>query len=438
MQQLQQAQRAADKAVCARRDFIIDLGRDVYAHPETGFKEQRTAQAVAQRMRHLGLEPEVLEEVPAVRAVIDTGRPGPVIAIMGEMDALLCAGHPDATPDGVVHACGHHGQLAALLGAAAGLLEGDVLGGMCGKIILMAVPAEEYIELAYRSGQRQSGRLHYLGGKPELLYRGWFDGVDMAMMIHLGEGDKVEMHRGSVGCLAKMARYQGVASHAGGSPQNGINALYAATLGLSAINAVRETFMDSDQVRVHPIMTKGGDVVNVIPDDVRIETFVRARTVEAMQAAAEKVDRALGGGAYSMGASVTIDTLPGYLPYTESADMQQLLMEYAGQLWGFEPTRVDRIGTGSSDVGDLSTLMPVFQPYIGGVGGALHTVHFSVVDEDIAYVLGGRLLATMAVALMAGDGARARDICQAYRPIFASIPEYLAFQNALYTTRTLP
>src|SRR5207245_1775528 len=79
------------------------------------------------------------------------------------------------------------------------------------------------------------------------------------------------------GCIVKTVRYVGRASHAGGAPHQGVNALYAAHIGLAAINAIRETFRDEDTIRVHPIITHGGSQVNVIPGEVRLETYVRGR-----------------------------------------------------------------------------------------------------------------------------------------------------------------
>jgi metal-dependent amidase/aminoacylase/carboxypeptidase family protein len=96
-------------------------------------------------------------------------------------------------------------------------------------------------------------------------------------------------------------RYIGRASHAGGAPHLGVNALYAAQIGMTAINAIRETFRDDDSIRVHPIITHGGSQVNVIPADVRIETYVRGKTVEAILDANVRVDRALKAGALALG-----------------------------------------------------------------------------------------------------------------------------------------
>ena len=115
----------------------------------------------------------------------------------------------------------------------------------------------------------QAGELEFLGGKPELIARGEFDDVDLAMMIHThsrpDENGMAAVTASNNGCVVKQIRYVGKAAHAGGAPHLGINALYAAHIGLAAINAVRETFRDDDAIRVHPIITRGGDLVNVIP-----------------------------------------------------------------------------------------------------------------------------------------------------------------------------
>src|SRR5204862_6852824 len=137
------------------------------------------------------------------------------------------------------------------------------------------------------------------------------------MMIHTTsqpEFRKAGVSASNNGCIVKTVRYIGRASHAGGAPHLGVNALYAAQIGLAAINAIRETFRDDDSIRVHPIITHGGRQVNVIPADVRLETYVRGKTVEAILDANVKVDRALRAGALALGAQVDIETLPGYMP----------------------------------------------------------------------------------------------------------------------------
>jgi amidohydrolase len=220
---------------------------------------------------------------------------------------------------GAAHACGHNAQVAGLLGAAMGLVDAGAPDHLAGRVAFFAVPAEEYGDIEWRVAQARAGKLEFLGGKPELLRLGHFDDVALSMMIHTTsrpEDGKAGVPASNNGCIVKTVRYLGRAAHAGGAPHMGINALYAAQIGLMAINALRETFRDEDTIRVHPIITHGGSQVNVIPGEVRIETYVRGRTMEAILDTNKKVDRALRAGALALGAKVEIETLPGYMPMT--------------------------------------------------------------------------------------------------------------------------
>jgi metal-dependent amidase/aminoacylase/carboxypeptidase family protein len=210
----------------------------------------------------------------------------------------------------------------------------------------------------------------------------------------------------------------------------GVNALYAAQIGLMAINALRETFRDEDTIRVHPIITHGGSQVNVIPADVRIETYVRGRSIEAILDANAKVDRALRAGAVALGARVEIETLPGYLPMRCDPTMAALYRANAVALVG--PDQYAEIGhrTGSTDMGDLSHVMPVLHPYVGGARGTGHAADFAIVDRELAYLAPAKLLAAMAVDLLADGAAGARAVLAAARPKMTR-PEYLAFQRGV-------
>src|SRR5207247_8806057 len=130
----------------------------------------------------------------------------------------------------------------------------------------------------------------------------------------------------------KTARYAGRAAHAGSAPHMGINALYAAQVGLMAINCLRETFRDDDAIRVHPILTHGGSQVNVIPGEARLESYVRGKTIEGIRDASAKVDRALKAGALALGARVEIDTWPGHLPLQRDRTMAEIVRVYAAGL----------------------------------------------------------------------------------------------------------
>jgi metal-dependent amidase/aminoacylase/carboxypeptidase family protein len=207
-----------------------------------------------------------------------------------------------------------------------------------------------------------------------------------------------------------------------------VNALYAANVALMAINAVRETFREQDTIRVHPIITQGGVQVNVIPADVRIETYVRGKTVEAILEANTKVDRALQAGALALGAQVEIETLPGYLPLFNNMDMAEVFKANAVALVG--EANFTNIGhrTGSTDMGDISHVMPTLHPYMGGASGMGHGADFQIADPKLAYLGPAKALAMTAVDLLWNDAETARSIMSKAK-LRMTKSEYLAFQR---------
>src|SRR5881409_1152970 len=417
-----------------RAEEIVGLGERIRKHPELGFKEVKTARLVEETFAGLGLKPKAGLALTGVRAeALGRAGDGPTFALLGELDALVVAGHPEGDPTtGAAHACGHNAQVAALLGAAMGLLDAKALDALSGRVVFFAVPAEEYGDIEWRVAQARAGRLEFLGGKPELLRLGHFDDVDMAMMIHTTsrpEDGKTGVPVSNNGCIVKTVRYLGRASHAGGAPHMGINALYAAQIGLTAINAIRETFKDEDSIRVHPIITHGGSQVNVIPADVRIETYVRGKSVEAIQDANRKVDRALRAGALALGATVEIETLPGYMPMHCDATMAAHFKQTMTRLVGEEHYRQIGHRTGSTDMGDLSQVMPVLHPYIGGARGSGHGADFEIADTALAYVAPAKALAAMAIDMLADGAAGAREVVGARPPMTRA--QYLSFQRGI-------
>ena len=421
-------------AIDRRGDEIIGLGEQIRRHPELGFKEVKTARLVEETFRKIGLAPKSGLAMTGVRADAPGRGDGPTFALLGELDALVVAGHPEADPaSGAAHACGHNAQIAGLLGAAIGLSDAGAFDQLAGRLVFFAVPAEEYGDIEWRVNQARQGKLEFLGGKPELLRLGHFDDVDLAMMIHTTarpEDGKAGVPVSNNGCIVKTIRYVGRAAHAGGAPHMGINALYAAQIGLAAINAIRETFRDEDTIRVHPIITHGGSQVNVIPGDVRLETYVRGRTVEAILDAQQKVDRALRAGALALGATVEIETLPGYMPMACDPKMAELFKANAARLVGEEHFRVIPHRTGSTDMGDLSQVMPILHPYIGGAEGTGHGPDFRIVDKPFAYLATAKALATMAVDLLADGASEARRVLQAAKPPMTR-EQYLTFQRGV-------
>jgi amidohydrolase len=433
----QDLKQAICTAIDRNRERIIGLGERIRRQPELGFKEVKTARVVEETFGELGLKPRTGLALTGVRAEVAGAKDGPTFALLGELDGLVVTGHPVADPaTGAAHACGHNAQIAGLLGAAIGMLEARAFERLAGRVVFFAVPAEEYGDVQWRVEQARAGRLEFLGGKPELLRLGHFDDVDLAMMIHTTpqpEVRKAGVAASNNGCIVKTVRYIGRASHAGGAPHMGINALYAANIGLAAINAVRETFRDEDSIRVHPIITHGGSQVNVIPGEVRIETYVRGKTVEAILDANRRVDRALRAGALGLGAQVEIETLPGYLPLFNHMGMAQHFKANASALFGADQVTESGHRSGSTDMGDISHVMPTLHPYMGGATGSGHGADYAIADPTLAYVEPAKQLALMAVDLLWDDAAGARDILKTWTPRLTK-EAYLSFQRGIART----
>ena len=303
------------------KQLILDAERWIWAHPQTGYTEWQAHDYLVEKYEALGYTLVKAGNIPGFYTDVETGKPGPKVAIFGELDALDIANHPESV-NGMTHCCGHNAQSAALLGIAAALKQPHALDGLCGSIRLVVVPAEEMIQLAFREELRQKGIIKYNGGKTEFMYRGLLDGVDMAMMVHgMTKGSGVnedgdtdldfQALLGMNGCIAKNIRYKGKSAHAGGAPHMGVNAEYAAMLGLQACNDLRETFQEKDTIRFHPILMGANCAVNIIPDEMKIESYVRGKSLEAIKRENIKVNRALTGAALSMGAGVELSDRPG-------------------------------------------------------------------------------------------------------------------------------
>ena len=337
-----------------RGDQLIQTAKTILSNPEPGFKEFKTARLVGEMFDSFGIAHEDGIAITGLKGYLEGGTQGPTVGVMGELDSLKVLGHPhvDSETD-AAHACGHHCQIGMMLGVAVGLQAEGVLENLSGRIALMAVPAEEYIEVEYRDDLRRDGKLEFIGGKPEFIRLGALDDVDIAMMTHTSSNSEegtIAFGGTNNGMVAKRIRFIGRASHAGGEPHLGVNALNAAMIAMSGIHAQRETYRDDDTVRIHPIITQGGVAVSSIPADVRMETYVRGANIDGFLDASIKVDRALRAGAMAVGGSVEITTLPGYLPIQSDESMLDIYRANAAALVGEDNLVRLRHRTGSTDM----------------------------------------------------------------------------------------
>src|SRR5215475_8922418 len=405
---------AVQEAIDCRGQELIEVAQTILQHPEPGFREQKTSQLVARKFREFGIPFQDGIALTGLKGMLETGNAGPTMAVMGELDSLKVLDHPHADPaTAAAHACGHHCQIAMMLAVGIGLKAAGVLPELAGRV----------------------AKLEFLGGKPEFIRLGALDDVDLAMMTHTSssqtERGKIAYGGTNNGIVAKHIRFLGKAAHAGGAPHQGINALNAAMIAMSAIHAQRETYRDEDTIRIHPIITQGGIAVSSVPADVHMETFVRGKTIEAFLTANQQVDRALRAGAMAVGGRVEVTTLPGYLPLQNNPSMLDIYGANAAALVG--ESNITQLGhrTGSTDMGDVSQLMPVIHPYAVAATGTGHGSDYLVQDYELGVLTAAKAMAMTVVDLLANGAHHARTIKADY-PAPLNKAQYLSLMRSMF------
>jgi amidohydrolase len=409
------------------KNIMYESERYIWEHPQTGFKEWDAHNYLKGKFVDMGFELKEAGDIPGFSFDIDTGKVGPTVAIIGELDALIIPGDTESgTKTCVMHACGHNCQVSALLGIAGVMKDNEILSKLCGKIRIIAVPAEELTELSERAKMRKDGKIKYLSGKTEFMSRGFLDDVDLATMVHTAGGKGINCIGGSNGCVVKTATFLGKSSHAA-SASKGINALYAANLAMQAANSLRETFKESDTIRFHPIITNGGTVVNAIPDTVSVESYLRGGTMEAIEQENKKVNRAFAGAAAAMGCKLVLKDLHGYAPQYFSPIFKQAAKDVALAMFPSEEVNfTDVRGVGCTDMGDVSCIMPIVQTSICGAEGAGHGITYRIKDPYNACVLSAKYQVRLLVHLLREDAAVAKEIVNEEPERYMTVAEYLA------------
>ncbi len=426
------------------RDRILSFARDIYAHGELGYKEFRTARRFTDEVKQLGLPTQEGLAITGVKATLnEANKDNFTLALIGELDALRIPNHAQYNPETEgAHCCGHNCQLAGVLGAAIALSDPEVARALDGRVVFFAVPAEEYGEIDFKNQLKEAGKIRYGGGKCELIRIGAFDDIDMSITNHTELGNQVTLRNvASNGFVSKVIRYHGKAAHAAESPHLGVNALNAASLGLSALHYQRETFRDDDHVRIHAIMTRGGDLVNVVPEDVVLEALVRAGNRDALEDAAAKTDRAFFAGGAALGAQVEIETLPGYLPRLLQDIPPELIS--AAQLAAGDRYPVDvrddsaHPEASSTDVGDLQHVSPTLTFYSGGATGAFHGSNFDIADEELAIIVTAKIFALSAYHFLKNGAAGAKSFVAAHPSPFTK-QAYVDYMESMMKVERRP
>ncbi len=405
------------EAIDEHRDAVIACGEYILNNPELGFKEFKTSAYVKEEFSKLGIPFKDNLAVTGVMGVVGNPKAKINICIIGEMDAIKCYEHPHADAvTGAAHACGHNAQIAQMIGAAYGIVKSGMLSECDCKITFLAVPAEEFVELDYRERLVNDGAITYMSGKQELIHLGIFDDIDIAMMIHshaLSPKPFLHLCGSSLGFDVKQFTFLGKSAH-GSEPWNGINALDAAVMAINGINANRAVFKEADRVRIHSIISNGGDLVNVIPDKAVIDTYVRAANNAALRDAAIKVDNAANAGALAVGATCSIKNIRGYAPLKQDENLSKVFEDNALMFLDENSIDYHKDMTGSTDMGDVSDLIPAIQPTIGGFEGALHSKEFAIADKEFVYITASKILACTVYDLVKDNAKTANAIKEAF------------------------
>ena len=407
----------------AHAEELKAIALDIYNNAEQGYYEYRTSKLVSDFLKKLGLTTTEDLAITGLRASIEK-ETGPNVALIGELDGIACPAHPHATEKGYSHACGHNDQIVAMLGAALALTDKEVAESLGGTATFFAVPAEEFQGEAVNKAVKESHGILCGGGKCELIREGAFDDIDMSitthsLMVGRGEGGPDLMLGNSAcnGFIGKSIIMKGRAAHAAAAPHLGVNALNAATLALTAIGMIRETFQEKDCVRVHPYIRKGGTAINVVPDEAIIDLMVRANTQEVIEQVCEKVDNCCKGAAMAIGCDVEIIDSQGYMPCPERAPEQVLWDSAAlmGDNLKVESIPLGKCNTASTDVGDLFSIMPVMNFTFGGSVGDLHSVDYKITDDNIAHIMPAKMMAILAYRLLKDGAKEAKAIIDDYK-----------------------
>lgn len=325
----------AQSVVQERSTDLINLARSLHAHPETAWQEHRSCAAVSTILKASGFD-------------VTTGYLGFDTAFLatfgtGSTRIGLCAEY-DALP-GLGHACGHN--LIAGMSVGAALALARVADDLDLTVEVYGTPAEE------------GG-----GGKIELLDKGAFAGLDLAMMAHPAPVDIAEARPFAVS--HSRVTFKGKAAHAAAYPEHGVNAADAFTISEVAIGLLRQQLPAS--TRVHGVVTRAGEAPNAIPEHTEGRWYVRAETMDELQDVEQRVRRCFEAGAHATGCTLSIE--PESKPYcdfrTEEAalELYRRNAEALGRVFatGDQAARMNRAST---DMANVSQVVPAIHPFIG-------------------------------------------------------------------------
>jgi amidohydrolase len=359
---------------------LAEVARDLHAHPELAYQETYAADRLAKELEaaSVSVERGAGGVATALRARLGSGPTK--IAILAEYDAL----------PGIGHACGHNLIAAGALAATLALAR--VAGDLPGEIVFLGTPAEE------------GG-----GGKIRLLDAGLFAGLDAAMMFH--PFDRTLLGHPSLAMCRLEMIFRGRPSHAAGAPWDGASALRGVIQTFNLIDSARVHLRDG--ARVHGIITDGGKAVNIIPERAACAFSVRAPTSAYLETVLATVRRCAEAAAAATETSVEIIVGMGYKDMRNNAPLYRRFGDHLTALGVAHVEYDDRVGAGSTDMGDVSHVVPSIHPYMAVCDPGQSFPHQSdfaahaISDRGIrAAHDAAKAMALLALDLLADDGLR--------------------------------
>jgi len=379
------------------KDYILDhsqeiiaLGENLFNHPELGYKEFTNKKTLIEYFKKYGFKIE--NECFETAFSVSIGKGKPHIGLIAELDGLPMG-------DGFRHACGHSTQCAIQAAVMISLKQRELTKG---KVTLFFTPGEEYIDIAYRKKLIKDKKIEYIGGKQNMIAKGLFDDVDFFIHLHTSSNRQYQYNLNTTlgGFVYKKYSFIGKASHAAVKPELGVNAINMFTLFNNAVNALRETFKDEDGVRVHGYISNGGSSINIIPDKLVYECYIRSYNIDTINEVSKKIDNAAKCCAKALGGSVKIETLPGYVPLVQSKPLTEYIYQYLLKQYKPEEIKLNGKSMAAGDLGDLSLFKPVVQIGYGGFKGMVHGKDLDIEDPNRVYIKTAKVIEGVVLGLL--------------------------------------
>ncbi|CAM4074199.1 M20 family metallopeptidase [Mesobacillus thioparans] len=364
--------------VVLNKDLYLNASHEIHARPEISNEEFFASARLIKILEDEGFEVEkaVAGHETSFVARKNSGKPGPSIAFLAEYDAL----------PGIGHACGHN--IIGTTSVAAAIALSKVLDEAGGETVVFGTPAEE-------GGPNGSA-------KGSFVKHGLVDGIDAALMLH--PSGQTRLTSTSLAVDPLDFEYIGKPAHAAASPHEGINALDAVIQLFNGINALRQQL--TDDVRIHGIITHGGDAPNIIPEYAKARFFIRGASRSRLNDVTKRVKEVAEGAALATGAKLNIIAFQNEVDNLLLNDRYNEVFKNVIEDLGETVATDERDGIGSTDAGNISQVVPTIHPYIkiGPDELVAHTVPFreaaASAQGDEALLKGAKALALTAVQLI--------------------------------------